>query len=252
MRLFKDMFKDISETGSKVGKLRNKIVDLSELLVAYSFKQGSSSPELIKQKIIVTFNEAHELAEKCSVNERVRIYFPSKTVEPIIPVAMKAAEYWIDNVLEQGKQFTNSLAMLLLERAENDLKNQALSTTISSNTQTKLSNHLQNFVIKMDDMATVMPNCFRSIDTPIKLEYKAPILTYGRIMGYNHFIVEKTSNGNFIFYHEARGNNGEQFNTSKKSFSLDLSLDQYEELFKEIISEIAISPQYIRIATSGF
>lgn len=252
MGLFGEMFKDLSEMGSPIGKLRGKFADLSKLLTDYSFGESRFSPELAKQKIIVTFNEALEIADKCSNTDSVRLYFPSKTVEPSVTVAMKAAEYWVDFVLENGKQFTNSLAIQLIERAENDVRNEVSRAQTTSNSQTTLSNLLPNFAEFMKEMSAVVTNCHRVTDSETKLEYKAPILTYGRIMGYNHYIIEKNSNGNYEIYQVTLSNGGQHFRSAKKTFSHDESFDNYNEMFQGIAMEQMTNPLYLQIATSGF
>ncbi len=250
MGLFKEMFKDLTEMGSPIGKLRGKFADLSKLLVEYSFGENRYSAELTKQKIIVTFNESLEIADKCSRSDRVRLYFPNATVEPTVLVAMKAAEYWVDFVLEKGKNFTNSLAVQLIERAEYDLKNKASSSNTS--TQNSLSNSLPNFIEFITEMSSVITNFHKITDSSSKLEYKAPIITYGRTMGYNHYIIEKVSTEKYYMYLIANGNGGKQLSSSRKAFSGDQTMESYNEILQEITMELMTNPQYMKIATSGF
>lgn len=249
MGKFSDMFKDITEMGSPIGKLRNKIAELTKLLSDYSFGESRFSPQLAKQKIIVAFNEALEIADKCSSTDTVRLYFPSKTVEPAIDVVMKAAEYWVDFVLEKQKQFTNSLAVQLIERAENDLLYLQSTSIQKHNSQNSLSSELPNFLELMTEMSTVVTNCYRITDTPTKLEYKAPILTYGRTMGYNHYIIEKITNGKYEMYQITNGNKGEQLCSRKIVFSGDQTFERYNEMYQSIYNELMTNPLYLKIAT---
>lgn len=252
MGLFSDMFKDISETGSSVGKLRNKFADLNKLLVEYSFNECRLSPELTKQKIIFTYNESIEIANKCNPTDRVRFYFPSRTLEPTVNVALKAGQYWVDFVLEERKQFTNSLAIQLIERAEHDLQNQPVSRITGTSASDSLSILLPNFVKFMNEISTVINNCHRITDNSTRIEYKSPILTYGRIMGYNHFIIEKNSSGKYEIFQTTISNAGKQLNTSKKIFSTDLPIETYDQLLNSIIKEMAVNPLYLQIAIGGF
>jgi len=252
MGLFNDMFKDLSEMGSPIGKLRGKFADLSKLLTDYSFGESRFSPELAKQKIIVTFNEALEIADKCSKKDHVRLYFPSKTLEPTVPIAMKAADYWIDFVLEHGRQFTNSLAIQLLERAEFDLMHNPITVKSTSNSQNILSSLLPNFVEFMEVTSANVLNCYRVTDNSTKIEYKAPILTFGRTMGYNHYIIEKKSSERYELCLVTKGNGGKQLITNKKVFFCDQTLDGYNEIFQSIAIELVSNPLYLQITTSGF
>lgn len=246
------MFKDISDMGSPIGKLKSKFADLSKLLTEYSFGDSSFSPALAKQKIIVTFNEALEIADKCSKTDTIRLYFPSKTVELSVSIAMKTAEYWVDFVLEQGKQFTNSLSMQLMERAKYDLQIQATASRNIDNSENILSNRLPNFVELMNEMSSVITNFHRIADNANRLEYKAPIITYGRTMGYNHYIVEKKTNGDFEMYQITNSNEGKQIRSIIKTFSSDQSFDNYDKMFNEIVTEMMKNPLYLQIAISGF
>ena len=252
MGMFGDMFKDLSEMGTPAGKLRGKFDNLSKLLTEYSFGTGNFSPALGKQKIIVVFNEALEVADKCSKTDKVRMYFPSKTVEPTILVAIKAAEYWIDFVLEQERKFTNSLAIQLIERAEYDLLNQPSTVAKTSSSQIVLSDQLPNFIKYMNEMSSVVTNHYRITDSSNKIEYKSPIITYGRTMGYNHYIIQKKSNSSYEMYQVVNGNGGQQLISSKKIFYDDQDYEEYEEQFNDIAMELMGNPVYIQIATADF
>ena len=71
-------------------------------------------------------------------------------------------------------------------------------------------------------------------------------------MGYNHFIIEKNSTGEYEMFQISISNAGEQLNTSKKIFSDDLPIETYDQLLDSIIKEMAVNPRYLQIATAGF
>lgn len=244
MGLFGDMFKDMAEAGSSLGKLRNKITDLVQLLGEYSYNNSRFSPELTKQKIICAFNESLELGEKCKPGEKVRLYFPNKTLNPTVPVALKAAEYWVDTVLEFKSPFTNSLAISLIDRAENDL------AAKKSSTPNNLGNVLQNYIQAMNIVSENV-ECYCITNNQAKIEYKTAITTFGRIMGYNHFILERNNIGRYELYQVTKANSGKQLQTSRKVFNEDLAIQQYVQLLNSLMKEMVVNPAYLQIATSG-
>ena len=197
------------------------------------------------------YQSLDQVLDKCSTSDSIRLYFPSNTIDLNVSTAIKAAEYWVDFVLEQDKQFTNSLAMQLIERAKYDLLVQALSANSSSNFSNKLSNLFPNFVEYMKEFASLVP-CHQVTDNATKLEYKAPILTYGRTMGYNHYIIERKSDVNFEIYLIANGNGGKQLYSQRIVFSGDKTMDKYNEMFQNIAGELMTNPLYLQITISGF
>ncbi len=148
MGIFKDMFKDLSEMGSPIAKLRIRLADLSKLLTEYSFNKSNFSLELTEQKIKVTFNEVLEIADKCEESDKVRLYFLKEVIEVKVPIVIKAAEYWVDNVLKQQKHFTNTLAVQLIDKAEKDLIKQKTNPVFNSKQfiNSPFAPHFSNFI----------------------------------------------------------------------------------------------------------
>ena len=252
MGFFQNLIKDLGEAGSDASKLRSRFANISKLLSDYSFGESNYSKELTHQKIIVAYNEAVEIARKLSQKDIVRLYFTSQTVEPTIPVALKAAEYWIDFVMDQNTQFTSSLAIQLIDRAENDLKHaneKVFVNTVSSAPSTifKVGDLLPNYMKFMKDVSSVMENCHLVMNNENCIEFKAPILTFGRIMGYNHFIVTLEPNNCFAMCLIAKGKNGLEVQSSIEWFTQDETFDEYNEHLNAISISVMQSPQYSKI-----
>jgi hypothetical protein len=121
------------------------------------------------------------------------------------------------------------------------------------NQQNALSILFPNFVSLINESAIYLQNIEKSNDNSIKLEYKVPILTFGQVMGYDFYNIEKDHNNEFYYYqYRISKNGGSPIYSSKKKIFGDQSIDRYRELFKEILLELMINPNYRSIATGGF
>lgn len=122
-----------------------------------------------------------------------------------------------------------------------------------SNPNQQLSYEFPNFVMFMAESSIYLQNVERHIDTLNKLEYKVPILTFGRTMGYDYYIIERDFDKSFLFYQCRIGKNGgAAIYSSKIRINGDLSMPRYKELFQEILIELMVIPSYRAVATSGF
>lgn len=139
-----------------------------------------------------------------------------------------------------------------IERVEYDFINHPSVSNSTTSSQNTLSNFLPNFIEFMKEMSSNITNCHRITDNSTKIEYKAPILKYVRTMGYNHYIIEKNSRGNYEMYQETNGNGGKQFCTSKSEFPGDQSIDDYNEIFQTLAMGLMTNQMYLKITTSGF
>lgn len=247
MSFFQNIIKDLSEIGSPIAILRGRLASISKLLSDYSFGETNYSKEITHTKIIAQFNDAFDASKKCKPGDVIRLYFERETVEVNPGVAMRAAQFWIDAVMDMDKTFTASLAIQLIDRAKSDFVN--VDKVYSKKQEVNLGNLLPNFIQFMTDVSSIMESCNLITDSPHLIEYRAPILSFGRTMGYNHFTVHNLPNGGYAFRLIAKGIKGQKVESHSEIFQSDLLVDQYNDLLNTIAQEVMLNPIYQGIAT---
>jgi len=124
---------------------------------------------------------------------------------------------------------------------------------IAMNQSNVLSILFPNFVLLINESAIYLKNLELSNDNSTKIEYKVPILTFGQVMGYDFYTIEKDHNNEFYFYQKRISKNGgSPIYSSKKRIDGDQSVERYKQLLQEILLEIMVNPNYRSIATGGF
>ena len=71
---------------------------------------------------------------------------------------------------------------------------------INLNQQNVLSKLFPNFVSIINESAVYLKNVEKRNDNSKILEYRVPILTFGQVIGYDFYTIEKDDNNNFYFY----------------------------------------------------
>jgi hypothetical protein len=104
-----------------------------------------------------------------------------------------------------------------------------------------------------NESSQYLQNVVLNVDSPNKLEYKVPIITFGQTMGYDFYIIEKDYDNGFLFYQSRVGKNGTSPIISNKiKINTDQPKSRYNELLQEIMMNLMPNPRYRSIATSGF
>jgi hypothetical protein len=113
------------------------------------------------------------------------------------------------------------------------------------NYQQKISNQLPNFVSMMESSGVYLKDMRIISDSSSKLEYRVPILTFGIIMGYDFYILERISNFEYCLYQIREGKNGIVVESRKRQFSGDQSRASYENMLREMLIENMSNPNYL-------
>jgi len=128
-----------------------------------------------------------------------------------------------------------------------------LENNTNMNSNTDLSFLFPNFIMFFNESSHYLQNIVLNIDSPYKLEYKVPIITFGQTMGYDFYIIEKNYDNSFLFYQCRIGKNGgSPIISSKIKINADQPKSRYNELLQEILMNLMPNPRYRSIASSGF
>jgi hypothetical protein len=121
------------------------------------------------------------------------------------------------------------------------------------NTNPNLSSLFPNFITFFNESSQYLQNVVLNVDSPDKLEYRVPIITFGQTMGYDFYTIERNFDNSFLFYQSRVGKNGSSPITSSKiQINNDQPKSRYNELLQEIMMNLMPNPRYRSIATSGF
>lgn len=237
MKLFRNIIKDIAETGSPIADFRKKIVTITELLSGLSYGDSKFSEGLTKQKLLVEFNELIEIAEKCSINDEVRIYFEKTTIETNIVVASKAIQYWFDDVLGCGKRFTNTLAFALIRKAEEDI-NKQINPILKPK---PISKAFPSYFAYMQNKKNFVFENEVLVDNSLKLEMTA-LYPFSNSMQ-QYYILEKNIMGSYILRVELETKNWGKYKKvcSDKRFKMEKDYKelQYRNIMNSFNSEMS-------------
>jgi hypothetical protein len=245
MNFFKDSFSDLAEMGSNKSKFKKKFTALSKLLSDFSFGVMQYSQELERQKIIVAYNELIEFGQITNKQEIIKIYFPDRSVDLSIEAAIIVADLWTNAILEDGVQFTNSFAIRIIERVKNEMK---IKLADSFNTE-KLKERFTTLLSLFKETSANIKEMYLVIDTAQQFEYRFPILTYGRTMGYYHWGLRKLYDINFEFYCYAISENKEKrIDATSKIIMEDLDEKFYAEHISSMMKEIFNNPLIFEIS----
>jgi len=119
MGFFKNLFDDISELGSKRERFKSKFTQLSKLLATYSFQDQMSPLAIImKQKIVIAYNEMIVEGQALKGSETIRIYFRDEVKVITVNTALRVAEEWMEDVVDLGVKFTAAYSKRSISDAE--------------------------------------------------------------------------------------------------------------------------------------
>lgn len=116
------------------------------------------------------------------------------------------------------------------------------------NNYNKISEQLTNFVSKMNSSGVYLKDMRVISDDDLKLTYRVPVMAFGVIMGYDHYVMERISNNDFYFYQMREGKNGTVVQSGKKKLTGDQNESHYQNMLTEILIENMSNPQYMAIA----
>jgi hypothetical protein len=102
------------------------------------------------------------------------------------------------------------------------------------NNYNKISEQLTNFVSKMNSSGVYLKDMRVISDDDLKLTYRVPVMAFGVIMGYDHYVMERISNNDFYFYQMREGKNGTVVQSGKKKLTGDQNESHYQNMLTEI------------------
>ncbi|WP_299989332.1 hypothetical protein [uncultured Pontibacter sp.] len=237
MKIFKNLIKDIADTGKPISDFRKKVVTITKIISSLSYQESKYSPGLTWKKLQVEFLELQEIAERCPANSEVRMYFEPAAIETNIPVAILAIQKWINYAVLEGNPFTNTAALALIQAAEKEVnaqnrafrKPKPISDVFPAFFNYKLPGH------------TVVG------DNSLRMELKFSSSSY---ISYNdprnsnshlHTIIEKNIYGEYLlfeeFHYERKGYSG-KVATKKYKLEKDKKLDYYRNVDQHLHHEI--------------
>ncbi len=200
-----------------------------------------------RQQIIVAHNELLEFSQNVNQNEVFRVYFRDRTMDLSVNVAIKVAGIWITDILEMDLQLTNSYAIRIIEQVKNETK---LEDTkfYSAN---KLKDNFPILKSVFNDLSKAVKECYVTIDTSLQYEYRYPILTYGRTMGYNHIGIIKKNETNYELYSfTVSENKTTRIDAESIFINEELSEEKYFLSYASMMREVQSNPLFIKISTN--
>lgn len=142
---------------------------------------------------------------------------------------------------------------IILNSYQSSINSLIFENNNQMNTNPNLSSLFPNFIMFFNESSQYLQNVVLNVDSPNKLEYKVPIITFGQTMGYDFYIIEKDYDNGFLFYQSRVGKNGTSPIISNKiKINADQPKSRYNELLQEIMMNLMPNPRYRSIATSGF
>lgn len=247
MSFFKNIVSDLSELGSNKNSFKKKFTSLFKLLSDYSFGDLQYSDDLNRQKISVAFNELVEYSQVVNKNEIIKIYFRDEIVDLSISTAIEVSNIWTKDILDNNIQLTNSYAKRIIDNVKTGARIDALSF---SNTKSLIV-EFPNFAIVSSALSDSVKGLITSQNTHQQIEYKYPILTYGRIMGNIHFGILKNTSDYTLYYNVMGQMSNKKIEAKSIKISNDLLKEEYYIELGKMMDELQSNPLFLDISVNG-
>lgn len=245
MGVFRNILSDLSEIGSNRNKFKKKFTELSKLLSDYSYDELKTTRDESYRQIVKIYNELVDISVTVNKDDIFKIYFSDRDVDLSISTGLKVADAWVNDVINNHEKFTNSYMIRIIERFKNSQKAN-LADSLELNKLRKNFPMLENYFIEVSKTVKEM---YVVVDSSIQYEYRFPILTFGRTMGYNHYGIRKAEDSFELYFYAISENGGDRFDATSKFVVEDQSNETYEEAFSKMMGEIFSNPRYLEICT---
>lgn len=109
-----------------------------------------------------------------------------------------------------------------------------------------MKKYFENFcvllLVNQDSLGTVI-----SKDNSSKIEFRIPIITFGNVLGYNYFGIEKQGNS-YEMYVQTKSL-FKRINGKRTTVLKNMNFEYYEEIMNDLITSQMMNPKYMKIAT---
>jgi hypothetical protein len=243
---------------SKLNFYDLELINLSKGITRFNSQEKKTLEESAR-RFVNHINGSIEPCHLIVIEQYFKEYFPNSFTENTFEGKVFTSNQWIPVTAsfkpsEEVKQafFRSNDRRKNAEKSDFDLVDRIPKSDKVENGKEKLSASLPNFVDLINKLSSPQATLHLKTDNSKKLEYITPIQTYGKIMGYNHYVIERNPSGIFEIYQISKGNKGEPLFSSKRFFTEDQNFQQYNDMMESIVMEQIANPLYMQITTSGF